>query len=345
LQEHQEKDGFWDADGFMKHDTRGAPSDGPGKPLRDVGATGLALLAFLGDGNTLRSGPHRDVVKRGVAWLRSQQREDGLLGAAAGHDYMYDHCIATIALCEAYGLSEYQVLRPMAQSAIDYILRARNPYKVWRYHPRDGDNDTSVTAWALTACKAAQSAGLDTNADAMRYAAAWFDEVTDPATGHAGYTKRGEPSSRHPGGHAQAFPPDHGEALTAAALYGRFLIGQDPKHHPVMTAAADTLLAASPSWDPQAGTIDFYYWYYGTQAMFHIGGPHWRHWSSRLANVLVDQQRRDGHFAGSWDPIGVWGEDGGRVYATALALLCLEAGERHSVLRRSGSVASERRGR
>jgi hypothetical protein len=50
----------------MKHDVEGVPCDGAGATTHDVGVTGLALLAFLGDGNTMRSGPYRDVVKRGV---------------------------------------------------------------------------------------------------------------------------------------------------------------------------------------------------------------------------------------------------------------------------------------
>ena len=44
--------------------------DGAGNPVHDVGVTGLALLAFLGDGSTMRSGPYKDVVKKAVKWLR-----------------------------------------------------------------------------------------------------------------------------------------------------------------------------------------------------------------------------------------------------------------------------------
>src|SRR5690606_9872257 len=50
LKDHQDEDGKWDTDEFMKHDVNGAPCDGPGNPVHDVGITGLALLAFLGDG-------------------------------------------------------------------------------------------------------------------------------------------------------------------------------------------------------------------------------------------------------------------------------------------------------
>jgi len=40
--------------------------------------------------------------------------------------------------------------------------------------------------------------------------------------------------------------------------------------------------------------------------------------------AVVSSQRKDGSATGSWDPIGPWGFSGGRVYSTALGVLCLE---------------------
>jgi hypothetical protein len=47
---------------------------------------------------------------------------------------------------------------------------------------------------------------------------------------------------------------------------------------------------------------------------------------------VVGAQRRDGNFAGSWDPVGVWGEDGGRVYSTAMLALTVQAYYRYARL-------------
>jgi hypothetical protein len=44
-----------------------------------------------------------------------------------------------------------------------------------------------------------------------------------------------------------------------------------------------------------------------------------------LEATLLPHQRTDGAHAGSWDPIDVRGRYGGRVYATAVNLLSLEA--------------------
>jgi len=330
LATHQDADGKWDADDFMKHDDADAPTDGKGVPVHDVGVTGLALLAFLGDGNTMRTGPHKDVVKKAAHWLESRQGDDGLIGSNASHDFIYGHAIATMALAETYGLSDYKALRKTVQSAINYLEAHRNPYLVWRYQPRDNDNDTSVTMWCLMAYKSAQDFGINVNGQALKLIALWLDQVTDPVTGRACYTKRGEPSSRMPGDHSRRFPPEKGEALTAAALFGRFLLGQSPDDNPVMKAAADVLKKKPPVWDEKAGTIDGYYWFFGSYAMYQMGGQYWADWSRKLREAVLKTQRAGGSFAGSWDPVGVWGESGGRVYSTALMTLALEASYRYA---------------
>lgn len=328
LAAHQDADGHWDADGFMKHDREGEPSGGPGNAVHDVGVTGLALLAFLGNGNTLRGGPHKDTVKLAVNWLRAQQQENGLIGVNASHDFIYDHAIAAYAITEAFGLSNYQLLKPVAQKAINYLESHRNPYAVWRYQPRDNDNDTSVTTWAMAAYVSGKFFGLEVNEAALQTVGVWYDQVTSP-DGRAGYTKQGEPSSRKPGDHSQKFPVEHGEAMTAAALFGRMMLGQTPQDKPIMKASADRLLAHLPAWEKDR--IDSVYWYFGTYAMFQMGGGYWAEWRVAIS-TLVDHQRRDGNAAGSWDPIGVWDEDGGRVFVTALNTLSLEAFYRQTKL-------------
>jgi hypothetical protein len=333
LKNHQDEDGKWDSDGFMKHDTQGTPCTGPGNPVHDVGLTGLALLAFLGDGSTLRAGPYKDVVKKAVNWLRLQQDPNtGLFGTASSHDFIYNHMIAAYAMVEAYGLSDYLLLKPIAQKGINYLEAHRNPYKVWRYQPRDNDNDSSVTGWGVMVYKSGQDFKLDVSTQALKMIEAWFDEVTDPLTGRAGYSKRGEPSSRHVGDHMTRFPVEKGEALTAVGLMSRFFLGQDPKQVQVMRAAADTMLKRPPVWNDKDGSLDFYYWYYATYALYQFGGTHWSTWEKALTSAVVKNQRTDGNFKGSWDPIDAWGEDGGRVYATALNVLTLEAYYRYSKL-------------
>ena len=334
LQKHQDPDGKWSSAEFMKHDPPNDLCTGPGSAMHDVGVTGLALLAFLGDGSTLRYGKYRENIKRGIVWLVDQQDpETGLIGVEAGQGYLYNHAIAALALVEAHGLSRYRVLKKKAQRAIDYIERARNPYKVWRYYPRDGDNDTSITGWMVFALKSAKEFGLKVDEQALKYSLSWFDEVTDPSTGQCGYTKRGESSSRELG-LEDKFPSSKTESLTAVAALCRIFLGQKPKDHPVLLAAADTMIKKPPVWNTADGSIDFYYWYYGSYAMFQIGGKHWKRWQKAMHPALLKTQRRKGAAKGSWDPVGAWGHQGGRVYSTAIGVLSLEVYYRYSPLLR-----------
>ena len=336
LAAHQDDDGRWDADGFMKHDLAdgGEICDGPGNAVHDVGVTGLALLAFLGDGSTMRAGPYKQNIKKGVTWLRKQQQENGLFGMNASHDFVYDHAIAAYAMCEAFGLSNYKLLKKTAQKGINYLESHRNPYSVWRYQPRDNDNDISVTGWCIMAYESGEFFGLQINKSALAMCETFLDQVSD-ATGKHGYTKQGEGSSRKPGDHATKFPIEKGEALTAVGLFCRFFMNQDPKEKPIMKASADLLRSKPPIWDEKSGTIDHYYWYYATYALYQYGGAHWNEWKKKLETSVVKNQHRDAgekNKLGSWDPIGAWGEDGGRVYSTAILVLTLEAYYRYSRL-------------
>ena len=338
LAAHQDVDGRWDCDGFMKHDDPAYRTcDGPGNSVHDIGVTGLALLAFLGENNTMRQGRYRDHVRRGVLWLKSQQDPgSGLFGSRTSHDYIYDHAIAAYAMCEAYGLSGYRLLRKPAQMGINYLESHRNPYSVWRYQPRDLDNDISVTGWAVMAYKSAKYFDLMVNDDAMRYAAQFLDEVSD-STGAHGYRRAGESCSRKRGEHEQQFPAHKSQALTAVGLFCRIFLGQDPREQPIMNNAAKLLNRTPPRWDEQDGSIDHYYWYYATYALFQLGGQPWMKWQKQLERAVGPQQHSDEgdkNRYGSWDPVGAWGDDGGRVYSTAILTLTMQANYRYTRLLR-----------
>ena len=328
LKHHQSADGSWDSDDFMTNCGKigSTVCDGAGDANHDVGMTGLALLSFLGDGNTTRDGIYKDVVSRGVKWLKEQQDPDnGLLGDRIGHSFIYNHAIATLALCETYYFSKSPLIKRTAQDAVNFITRARNPYSAWRYdYPPTGENDTSVTGWMVFALKSAEESGLKVDPEAYVGALSWFDEVTEPATGRAGYDSVGSLSSRITGLNDH-YPPESGEAMTAVTLLCRFFMGQDPADTPIMEKHAELMRNKLPEWDPDGLQNDMYYWYYGSYAMFQMGGSRfWAPWNKALKKAVLDSQRTDGDEKGSWDPKDPWGYAGGRVYSTASMVLCLE---------------------
>jgi len=349
LAAHQAADGGWEAATFGRwcdqKSYEGFESTGAGEATYDVGVTGLALLAFLGAGYTNRSeGPYGKVVGNGLLHLRKVQDAEGCFGARTTPQFVYNHAIATLALVECFGMNGSSIYKGPAQRGLDFIAALRNPGLAWRYGPKPGDNDTSITGWmtlALVVAKrindAHEEAGwpppeLTIDAAAFDGARAWIEKMTDPASDRVGYQQRGTSPAR-PADRVDAFPGNRSEALTAIGVLLRVLLGEDPATSERVKSGTDLLVKLPPVWNPKDGSIDLYYWQFGALAMAQLGTAAGEAWRASLSKALVEHQRTDGGpcgFQGSWDPIDPWGPDGGRVYMTAMAALALEAPYRYA---------------
>ncbi len=325
LKKHQSPDGRWDCDGFSALCEKNA-CDGPGFGAHDVGVTGLALLCFLGAGETHEGGPFKNTVKNGLKYLMSVQDEDGCFGERVGQQFLYDHACAALAMAEAYGMTQAKPFLEPAQKGINFVLQAQNPYLAWRYHfPPDGDNDTSVTGWMVMVLKSGKLSGLTIDEQALFNAVNWIDQVTDPQSGRTGYTGKGDFPARMPE-MLEKFPPQKSESMTAVGVLTRIFAGHTLDDDPLIGKGVELLVAKPPLWEPGTGDIDFYYWYYATLAMHQVGGPGWETWNEAMKLAIIDHQRanEEEDEYGSWDPIDPWSHIGGRVYSTALNCLCME---------------------
>jgi hypothetical protein len=332
LRKHQDPAGFWDCDGFPSRCEQNL-CDGKGGALNDVGATALATLAFLGAGNTITTGADRNVVRSALRWMQSvQDADDGCVGTKAGQHFMYGHALATLALVEGFHLSRVPNLRAPAQRALDFVSRARNPYAAWRYaYPPDGDNDVSVTGWMLFALFAGRDAGLQVDDGAIAQGMNWVRSMADPVTGRTGYHEKGSPPAREPDA-MDRWPAERSESMTACALLLDCFDGADSASADA-ARRADLVLAQRPRWDESAGSIDYYFWYYGSYAMWQVGGRPWDQWQKALLDTVVNHQRKEACELGSWDPqVDPWGREGGRVYSTAINVLSLQVYYRHAQL-------------
>jgi hypothetical protein len=341
LAAHQSPDGGWEAAGFDKwcngKPATGQRPDGLGKALYDPGVTGLALCAFLGAGYTNR-GTHEfaKVVSKGLRYLKNVQDPEGCFGPRTTQHYIYNHATAALAMVEAYGMTGSPIFKGPAQKALDFIALARNPYFVWRYGVKPGDNDTSVTGWMMMALKSALLINEDNvkqgkppplaiDVEGFTGVRAWIDKVTDPDYGRVGYIQRGSGSAR-PQELVDRFPAEKTEAMTAVGVLARMYLGANPNDE-LVRKGTDLCVRLTPTWNPVDGSIDMYYWHYGTLALQRVGGAAWDKWSKALTDAVVAHQRLDGDpcsFKGSWDPIDPWGADGGRVYSTAVMAMCLQ---------------------
>lgn len=311
LAAHQYAAGNWSI-----HEMNCADHDctGHGSYEADPAATGLALLAFLGAGNTHQSGTYQQEVRRGLNWVTLHQKEDGdLFPAPSEFAHFYSHGIAAIALCEAYGMTKDPDLRDPAQRAIQFIIQSQHPkFGGWRYEPRF-ESDTSVSGWQLMALKSGQMAGLKIPTSVYKGVETWLTSVeNNDAPGRFRY---------HPSTEVT-------ETMTAEGLLMRQYLGAD-KTDSAVQAGASYLLQRLPRSDAR----NSYYWYYATQVMFHLQGEYWQEWNVALRDMLVQSQEKGGPVRGSWDPAvpvkDTWGQSGGRHYVTCLNLLMLEVYYRH----------------
>jgi len=325
LSRHQAEDGHWSLQNFARHGECDGRCRGSGNVQSNTGATGLALLPFLGAGQTSDRGIYQQHVERGLKWLIENQRENGDLRGQGGGN-MYAHGIATIALCEAYALTEAEWLKGPAQKGIDFIVSAQDKSNGrsgrgggWRYDPGQA-GDTSVVGWQLMALQSARIAGLHVPAATFDRADAFLDGVQKGKRGGLySYQKGREPEA----------------AMIAEGLLCREYLGW-PADHPGLQEGVDYLRNHLPDRDRP----NIYYWYYGTQVLHHIGGEPWEEWNLAMCAALLSMQATAGHEAGSWEPLGgaIGGHDtqqGGRLYMTALAICNLEVYYRHLPIYRS----------
>lgn len=324
LERHQSDDGSWNARDYDAGCGKCLPHgvDDRVDAVRSdfsVGLTGLAVMALTAAGRTCRED---DALRRALADLIRRQDGEGCIGSRECDKFMYNHLVATAALCEAYALTGSNRLKLPAQRAVDFVMAAQNPGAGWRYIEQAGENDTLVTGWAIVALHSAARAALDFDrAAAYDGSRAWLDKASYRVADDAWRT-----GYQFPGTGCPILPDienrfDPHPTPTAAGAAIRLLMGgrrDDPK-----IAGAMRSLAEDP---PASGAVavDFYYWHWAALAI-HLFGAEDARWSR--VDELIESSQSAG---GSWPPADRWSRLGGRVYATAMATLTLQTGRRYA---------------
>jgi hypothetical protein len=338
LANHQAPDGHWGMHDFDRYARKTVTKDGkqttvfehdksmPGTGRQnDVAGTAFGLLPFLAAGHTQNPVPgskfdYSKNVDSALKWLMKRQDKNGYFGGD-----MYAHGLATIAMCEAYGLSRDKRLEASAQAAIHYIEFAQGPGGGWRYGPHANPGDTSVTGWQLMALKSGQMAGLTVKPNTLKMCEKYLDSCEGSNKGGYSYT---------PGG---------GETptMTAVGLLCRQYLGVNPRNPDLL--AGVQRLEKLPASEPRGRNI--YYLYYATQVMHHMGGDNWDSWNkgpkydpktdvgNGIRDILIDLMDKG---TSNPDTEGSWVLPGaeGRLMSTSLALLTLEVYYRHLPLYR-----------
>jgi hypothetical protein len=295
----------------------------------DTGVSGLALLAFLSAGHTHLEGEYQPTVQHGLEFLLRAQMPSGDLSGPkqVGNERsvlnarMYCHSIATLALAEAYAMTGDAVLRENLMRATQYSINAQDVRGGgWRYRPHD-PGDLSQFGWQAMALKSVERSGIKLPVEVKRRMRRFLDScAAGQADGLATYRPgEGRPSA----------------TMTAEALACRLLLD-----YPTALPAQQEALRMIMSSPPGVGEDNVYFWYYATLALFQLQDENWRAWNQAMKSHLLSTQVPAYRAQpGSWEPDGMWGGYGGRVYSTAMSCLCLEVYYRYLPMYQRANLA------
>jgi hypothetical protein len=321
LASHQMPDGGWSFNHTLAPSCRKmCRNPGSLEEARNA-ATAMALLPFLGAGQTHKEGQkeYKKVVNSGLYFLTKRmqvsQKKGGSLFERGGS--MYSHGLAAIALCEAYAMTRDKSLYQPAQLAINYIAYSQDPTGGgWRYAEQQA-GDTSVVGWQVMALKSGHMGYLTINPNTVRGASIFLDSVQAKNGARYGYATPGSKPS-----------------TTAIGLLCRMHLGWG-HDHPALIDGVKYLASQGPS------KSNNYYNYYATQVLRHYGGDLWKQWNAVMRDQLVKSQSQKGHEKGSWHVGDGHGGKGGRLYDTSLSTMILEVYYRHLPIYRKQSTETE----
>ena len=298
------------------------PCTHKGSVNNPIGGTAYALLPFLAAGQSHKEGQYQKQVQAGLAFLTSIG-----IAAPAGYDLRgvvnkadddtdpnyayYVHGAATLALCEAYGMTKDRKLKPAAEGAVSFLIRSQDPRGGgWRYTPQQ-PGSTSATTIQLMALKAAEKAGIKIPDATWKGISFYLDSVSVDGAGRYGY---------------EVEKKTYAMSVTSMSLLSRMYLGWGRDH--------GDLRAGIALIDRSTSTENYYTNYFATQVLKNWGGPEWKRWNGRMRDELIARQETDGPGKGSWIPRdrADYSLSGGRLLTTCLATLTLEVYYRNKPL-------------
>lgn len=271
-----------------------------------LAVTALCTMAFMANGHVPGDGRYGPTVRRAIDALVEQFPEDGYIGKVDG-GRMYGQGIITLTLAEACGVepdpARRQKMQKVLGKAVEVILTAQNVQKDpnhaggWRYEPASGDSDLSLSGWNMLALRSCNNIGITVKREHIDRAAEYVLKC---------YKKEEKGFTYQPWG--QASPAMTGVGVLNLCLMDRANVPE--------VAAGSTYLAKAKLGDEMR--FAYYSFYYVTHAAYQLGEPVWGPVWKASSDHLVARQEGDG----GW-PQSRSGEEPGRLYATAMAVLTL----------------------
>lgn len=290
----QEADGRWTSRRWQAH------------PSIETALNALAVLSLL---EAHRLDPETDMnmaIRRALGHLSARIDDTGRFGPPipAAH---YNHAPATLALMQGRAIAPEAVSDAIIDQALAWITRTQNPDGGWGYlDDPDQRSNLGITYWNLHVLHTAYLHDHTRVEHDIRRAVRW---VQANRAENQGFAYHRSPAAQPPGAGASA-------AMDAMGLLCLRVPGQDfaPRHQP----AVDRLLSHTRG---AATDRDYYRDYLLTAALRDIGANETATAMMTIRSRVRRRQVVQGPLAGSWNPDDRWSAAGGRLYATAMAVL------------------------
>ncbi len=323
-------------------------------------STSIALLPFLGAGNTHLDGPYKEVVYRGLEQLKTtldielkELHPDNPDFVSTFSGDLYGYGITTLVMAEAFGMTGDPDLERYVNALTVFLARHQHPLGGWRYELGQ-PGDITVTGWQVVALKSSQLAGAAVHSDIFRQADKFLDSLTPLAplsrrgrtqviANKIGGMNRDPTRYHYLASFANSTTREPGECTSAVGLLCRLYTGWN-SNDPRLLQGVNQLLQSNTH-----PALLLYRNFYLAQILLHIDHPAWEQWNRRNRDYLVRMQvtettrmdQRNPAFGSPPCEIGSWyltNPNGtaksairdrhlapaGRLAHTALAILTLE---------------------
>jgi hypothetical protein len=278
----------------------------PGRFGGTVGIVSSCAISFMGAGHVPDRGEYGKQCARSIQFIVRCAQPNGLLYRKGMEgEPMYHHGLGTLALAEAWGMTQDKKIQEALKRAVELIVSTQNKQGGWRYQPQIKDADLSVTVMQLMALRAAKDAGIFVPKEVIdlgiSYVKACHNSKESGKDGGFAY-EPGQPSL-----FAQT-----GAGVLALQVAGNYRAGE-------VIHGVEYLLKFQPLGSEVVKAFYSYGHYYAAMGIYQVqsigewGRRAWNSWYPAITKDLLAKQKADGSWRASYDQ-----------YDTAMALLVLE---------------------
>ena len=293
--------------------------DGSWCDQKQVGMTGLALLAYLGHCETTMSEEFGETVFSAITYLvnKAMKNKGKLATDFKDNHWCYEHGIAVYAIAEAYTLCQKSFgenipnLPEAVQASTQFLINSQHQKGGWEYAYSEDNGrggDLSIVAWHLQALKAAKHTGLELK-NLTRSVRAGLDYTTGLRTPEGTFGYSG--------------PSMKGDGVTLGAA-GALCFQMWDKSSSKEARGACKFIDENAKFGWNTPDSDLYGHYYAAQCMINFGGDPWKRYNEKFRDQVLNNQLPDGSFKpagfGAFKGTNVFGKH----YRACLSILMLE---------------------